>query len=188
MSGGHGAMDGGNKKIALLIAIMALCLAIAETFAKSAQTDAINYNVEASNLWAFFQARTIRQTTVTTAAEEMRIARTGVSDPTAQAAMDRQIQAWTASAARWESEPDRREGRRELMARAQEAEVKRTKAYKRYHDFELASAAFQIGIVLASATVITGAVVLAWIAGGLGVVGLGFMAIGLWAPGLIAIF
>ena len=46
----------------------------------------------------------------------------------------------------------------------------------------MASAAFQIGIVLASATIITGMIALAWIAGGLGVLGLGFMALGLFAP------
>ena len=35
---------------------------------------------------------------------------------------------------------------------------------------------------VASATIITGMVVLAWIAGGLGVIGVAFMAIGLLAP------
>ena len=52
----------------------------------------------------------------------------------------------------------------------------------KYHHYEFASAAFQIGIVLASATVITGMVVLSYLAGGLGVLGLAFMAFGLFAP------
>ena len=38
--------------------------------------------------------------------------------------------------------------------------------------YELASAAFQIGIVLASATIITGIVVLAWISGLLALAGI----------------
>ena len=58
-----------NKKIALLIAVLALFLAFAEALGKSAQTSAISDNVEASNLWAFFQAKTIRMTTLRTAAE-----------------------------------------------------------------------------------------------------------------------
>jgi Domain of unknown function (DUF4337) len=67
---GHGETSSAvNKKIALLIAILALFLALAETLGKSAQTDALSYNVEASNLWAFFQAKTIRQTAVRTAGE-----------------------------------------------------------------------------------------------------------------------
>ena len=55
----------------------------------------------------------------------------------------------------------------------------------KYHHYEFASAAFQIGIVLASATVITGMVVLSFMAGGLGVVGLAFMMFGLFAPHLL---
>ena len=59
-----------NKKIALLIAVIALCLALSETLGKGAQTESIAKNVEASNLWAFFQAKTIRRTVVQTAAEQ----------------------------------------------------------------------------------------------------------------------
>jgi hypothetical protein len=46
---------------------LALVLAFSETLAKSAQTSAVSYNIEASNLWAFFQAKTIRMTTMRTA-------------------------------------------------------------------------------------------------------------------------
>ena len=70
---GHGLVEGENKKIAILISVLALFLAISETAGKSAQTDALSYNVEASNLWAFFQAKTIRKTTMETAAEQMEI-------------------------------------------------------------------------------------------------------------------
>lgn len=52
----------------------------------------------------------------------------------------------------------------------------------RYHNYEIASAAYQIGIVLASAEVITGMVVLGWASGLLGLVGLMFTGVGLWAP------
>jgi len=55
---GHGhekaGVEGRNKKIALLIAVIALFLAFSEMLEKSAQTAALSYNVEASNLWAFF--------------------------------------------------------------------------------------------------------------------------------------
>ncbi len=69
-----GLIEGTNKKIALLIAVIALFLAFSETLGKSAQTAGIGYNVEASNLWAFFQAKTIRRTLVETAAQEMTVA------------------------------------------------------------------------------------------------------------------
>src|ERR687888_1916306 len=74
MSAGHGhghAEHGGNKGVALLISILALVLAFSETLGKGAQTSALSLNIEASNLWAFFQAKTIRQTVLRTAAEEV---------------------------------------------------------------------------------------------------------------------
>jgi len=69
---GHGAhVDPSNKRVALLIALLALVLAFSETLGKSAQTAALTHNIEASNLWSFFQAKTIRMTTLRTAAESM---------------------------------------------------------------------------------------------------------------------
>jgi hypothetical protein len=173
---------GFNRRIALLIAVLALFLSFSETLGKSAQTEALTANVESSNLWAFFQAKTIRMTTLQTAAEEMTVTAAAVTDPAAKAAMDKQIDAWRKTAARYDSEPTTNEGRKELTARATEAEEGRDLAMARYHHYELASAAFQIGIVLASATVITGMIGLAWLAGALGAVGLVLTALGLFAP------
>jgi hypothetical protein len=177
---GHVAAS--NKKIALLISVIALFLAFSETLGKSAQTAAISYNVEASNLWAFFQAKTIRITTLRTAADTRKIDATTAADAGLKGAMAKQIDGWLKTAARYEDEPDPPEGRKQLMARAREAEHKRDTAMARYHHYEIASAAYQIGIVLASAQVITGMMALAWLAGGLGVVGIVFTAIGLFAP------
>ena len=71
MSEAHVHVDPSNKKVALFIAVLALVLAFAETLGKGSQTSALASHIEASDLWAFFQAKTIRQTTVRTAAEEM---------------------------------------------------------------------------------------------------------------------
>lgn len=176
-----------NRNIALAIAIFALFLAISETLGKSAQTEAVSLNIQASDTWSFFQAKTIRRTVVITAAEEMRVAAATASDATLQAAMNRQIGEWEKTAARYRSEPETREGTTELMERAREAEHERDLALARYHNYELASAAFQIGIVLCSAAVITGMVALAWIAGGIAVLGVAFTAFGLLAPHLLHI-
>jgi len=160
-----------NRRIALLIAVLALFLSFSETLGKSAQTEAIGANVESSDLWAFFQAKSIRITQVNTAADAMLVAADAASDPATKASMQKQIDAWKKTAARYDSEPSTGEGRKELAERAKEAEAKRDLALAKYHHYELASAAFQIGIVLASAAVITGMVALAWFGGALGVVG-----------------
>jgi len=69
--------EGFNKRVALVIAILALFLSFSETAGKGAQTEAISKNVESSDLWAFFQAKNIRITQVTTAAEEMAVTAAG---------------------------------------------------------------------------------------------------------------
>jgi hypothetical protein len=174
--------SGSNKKIALLIAVIALFLALSETLGKGAQTESISKNVEASNLWAFFQAKSIRRTVVQTVSDQARLSLGLVGDDAARAALQKQIEDWGKTAARYRSEPETQEGSEELAKRAKHAEHERDLAMAKYHHYEIASAAFQIGIVLASAAIITTIAALAWISGALALAGLAFTAIGLWAP------
>jgi hypothetical protein len=171
-----------NRRIALLIAVLALFLSFSETLGKSAQTEAIDANVKSSDTWAFFQAKDIRRTTLNAAADQTALLAATAADPAAKAAIDKQIESWRATAARYESDPKTGEGRKELAERARQQEEERDLAMARYHHYELASAAFQIGIVLASATVITGIVGLAWFGGALGLLGLVLTGLGLFAP------
>src|SRR5437764_9506186 len=177
--------SGENRKIALLIAVIALCLALSETLGKGAQTESISKNVEASNLWAFFQAKSIRRTTVQTAADQGKISLAGASDDATKAALQKQIDDWQKTAARYRSEPETGEGTEQLAERAKHAEHERDLATAKYHHYELASAAFQIGIVLASATIITGIIALAWISGLLALAGIAFTALGAFMPHLL---
>src|SRR6185312_201766 len=154
-----------NRKIALLIAVIALFLALSEMLGKGAQTETISKNVEASNLWAFFQAKSIRRTVVQTAAEQSKLNLGGVGDDAAKAALQKQIDDWQKAAARYRSEPQTGEGTEQLSERAKHAEEERDLATAKYHHFELASAGFQIAIVLASAAIITGMIALTWISG-----------------------
>ena len=170
-----------NKGIALLISVLALFLALGETMGKSAQTNAITWNVKASDLWAFYQAKTIRMYTNQAAAATMTIELSRTTDQAVKDAQQKQIDTWKKEAARLDDEPGK-DGRKQLMAQARHAEELREHELAKYHHFEISSAAFQIGIVLASATIITGIMALAWISGALGVVGLAFMGIGLFAP------
>jgi hypothetical protein len=81
------------------------------------------------------------------------------------------------------SDPTTGEGQDQLAARAKQVEQARDLAMKKYHHFELASAAFQIAIVLASAAIITHRHdVAGWISGLLALAGIGIKAIGAFAP------
>jgi hypothetical protein len=175
-AGGH------NKGIALLISVIALCLALSETLGKGAQTDAISKSVEASNLWAFFQAKSIRRTVVQAAADQGKVSLGAAGDDAMKAALQKQIDDWQKTAARYRSEPETGEGTEQLAERAKHAEEERELAATKYHHYELASAAFQIGIVLASATIITGMMALAWVSGLLAIAGIGMTALGLYFP------
>jgi hypothetical protein len=179
----HGHIDGSNKKIAVLIAILAAFLAIAETGAKSAQTEVLTEHVEATNMWTFFQAKTMRQTLVRTASEELeaQFKDAGNMPPAVKAQIDK----WKETAQRYETEPSTNEGRKELMARAKAYESKRENARAAYHNFEYGSAAFQLAIVLASAAAVTSVMMLAVLAGGLGIVGAFLTIAGFVAPNLL---
>jgi hypothetical protein len=168
--GGHAAKpaENQNRKIALLIAVIALFLAFSETLGKSAQTAALSYNVEASNLWAFYQAKTIRRTTLEASTELLKFELTkidgGSSNDALKKAMSDRIDNWTRATARYESEP---------MDRPVPHDVNLNPPY---------------GVVLASSAVITGLLALAYAAAGLGVIGLIFTAIGLFAPHAVHLF
>lgn len=177
--------SGSNKKIALLIAVLALFLAISETLGKGAQTESISKNVEAANLWAFFQAKSVRRTVVLTASEQGKLTLAATTDDVMKATVQKQIDDWTKTAQRYRSEPETGEGTEQLAEKAKHAEHERDEATAKYHHFELASAAFQIGIVLASATIITGIIALAYVGGILTLAGILMTALGLWWPHLL---
>jgi len=174
-----------DRKIALVIAILALFLAFSETLGKSAQVEAIHADVEGANTWAFFQAKTVRLALLRTAAEELTLEAASVADAAVKTAMDKQIEAWRKNVARYESEPETGEGRKELSEKAHHLEEERNLSLAKYHHYEIASAAFQIGIVLCSAAVITGMVALVWFGGVLGAAGLAVMLLGVFAPHLL---
>lgn len=181
---GHGGRPPNAKRIAILISLLAALLAIFEMGGKSAQNTSIIANIEAANLWSFFQAKTIRMTLVRTQAEAWEIAppQTGAEQIPL---VENQIQKWQAAAARYDSEPETGEGRKELAQKAKAAEEKRDQALAAYHVFEFSAAALQLAIVLASAAIVTGAMALGWTSAGLGLIGTILGLMGWLAPTLL---
>lgn len=182
MSHGAHADAGSNKKVAIFIAVLAALLAVAETNGKSAQTAALFHNIDAANLWQFFQAKTIRRTTLQAAVATVELDAALDVAANLKDARQKQVAKWRDDIKRYDTEPQTQEGRQELMARAKKQEELRDRAMAAYHLFELSSAAFQIAIVLASASIITGAVWLVWLGGGLSVAGIALGAVAWIAP------
>jgi hypothetical protein len=180
--GGHSMTEGSNKHVALLIAVLALFLAFSEMLGKNAEKASMQANIEANNLWAFFQAKTIRRSLAQNLVEFAEMDNVGPIDDVRKAAVAKQIDSWKRLAARMDSEPDTNEGRRELMKRAQDAEKKRDRENRKNEGFEIASAILQVSIVVASAMIITGVAFLAYVAGGLGILAVAIMSLAQFAP------
>ena len=176
--------DARTRKLALLIAALAALLAIVSMQDDNSAQDAIRSNIEASDLWAFFQAKTLRQFVLERDSEILQLERGGASLDRWEA-IDAQLKAWKAKSDQYESDPKSGEGRKELMARAQAAEAARDEALAANNMFGYASAALQLAIVLASASIILGVGWLAYGAFGLGGVALVFAGLGFFAPTLV---
>jgi hypothetical protein len=162
-----------KKRAAIGIAFFAMLLAITGLGGNNATKEALNQNILASNFYNFFQAKNMRQTAYILAADELELAWT--KDPAlpaeAKTALAAKADAYKKTIARYESEPDTQEGKKELLSRARTHEEKRDHALKQDPYFDYAEALLQIAIVLISIAIVAEQAWLAFFGGGLGVIG-----------------
>lgn len=162
-----------KTRVAIMIAVLAMILAITGLGGQNAAKEAVNNNVLASNFYAFYQAKSMRQTSYALAADDLEL--TLASNPAitgeAKAAMQQKIDAYRKTVARYESEPDTNEGKKELLARAKTFEEKRDVAMRQDPYFDYAEVLLQIAIVLASVAIVSGIAWLVFGSAALGVAG-----------------
>jgi hypothetical protein len=145
-----------RSRTALFIAVMAMLLAITSLGGGNAAEDIMNYNIQASDTWAFYQAKTIRKTNTELAADalEAQLAMSPNLTPEQRQSTEKKIADYRATANRYESEPDKGEGRKELSQKAQEFTRQRDRAMLQDPNFDFSEALFQIAIVLASVAIL----------------------------------
>jgi hypothetical protein len=176
-----------DRRAAIVIAILALFLALAEAGAKKADHISTEKNIESSDLFNFYQAKKIRSTIAETASQTLESQLPGVTDEKARDALEKQVADFKATAAQFEHDPKKPEDSLEaIQDRANEAGEARELANRRLEHYELGSGAVQIAIVLASAAIITGVGALMWFSVALGAVGVVLMALGFFAPTMIS--
>jgi hypothetical protein len=169
-----------NSRAAIIIAVMAMLLAITSLGGGNAAEDIMNYNIRASDTWAFYQAKNIRQTTYRLAADDLESemeAQPASLTPEARQSIERRVQQYRETAARYEDEPDpgdpanplRGEGKKQLTARARDFEAQRDRAQAQDPNFDFAEALFQIAIVLASVAILAASRRILWASVGVGV-------------------
>lgn len=145
-----------KRRAAVLIAFFAMLLAITGLGGSNAMKDALNENIQASNHYAFFQAKNIRQTSYQLAADQIELAAVndaGLSDA-AKAALREKAAEYRKTAARYESEPETGEGKKELIAKAKDHDTKRERALRQDPYFDYAEVLLQITIVLISVAIV----------------------------------
>jgi hypothetical protein len=152
------------RNVAVIVAILAAGLALAEMGEKSAQNDYLTFHIAASDDWNFYQAKNIRSNLFSLHADSLE-ASANAADP----AVRKQIEAARSQASRLDDD-EKTVGRKQLAAKARQSEMARDVAFHRYHLFEAVVGALQIGIVLASVSIVARARPLAWLAGLLGAV------------------
>jgi Domain of unknown function (DUF4337) len=181
------ATESEDKKVALLIAILALFLALSEAGAKKAEHHSTEKNIEASDLYNFYQAKKLRATTVEVAAKAFETILPSLTDDKVKDSTEKQVAEWKTTVANFEKDPKKPEDSLEkIQERARGADEERELWNKRLEHFEFASGALQISIVLASAAIITSVVALAWISCALGAIGAVLLAFGYFAPTVLA--
>jgi hypothetical protein len=131
-----------------------MLLAITHLAGANATKDLINTNILASDTYAFYQAKNIRQTSTRLADEQLEQPNLA---PEAAGQLQRRRQEYQAAVARLESDPATGEGKQELLARAQNYEEQRGRALQQSPNFEYAEALFQIAIVLGSVSIVAAA-------------------------------
>lgn len=162
-----------KQRAAVVIAILAMILAITGLGGSNAGKEAVNNNVLASNYWNFFQAKNMRQTSIALAADQLELAwmNDAALSPDAKAALKAKAEAYRKTAARYDSEPDTGEGKKELIVKAKQHEALRDHALKQDPYFDYAEALLQIAIVLISVAIVADLVWLSFIGGALGILG-----------------
>ena len=185
----HEATDRFRSRSAVLIAALAAILAFCELGADNAKDAMIDYNIKASDSWAFYQAKNVRQTAIKLAEDQLkRELASPTLSPASRAAIQADLERYQKTDARYENEPDPKapgdatkgEGKKQLSARAKSFEHAREAAFQRNDNFDYAQMLLQLAIVLGSVAILTTSKMLRTVCMAIGALGAAFVSNGFW--------
>jgi hypothetical protein len=154
---------------AVTISILAALLAICSLLAGSNSGKVLTNNIVASDTWNFYQAKSIKQM----------LAESQLDDAI-ERHDDKKIADLRAKIARYESDPQSGEGKRELMDKAKKLEKERDEARARGPYYSFSSALLQIAIVLSSTSILAVSMELLWASVAIGTLGAFLLANAVW--------
>lgn len=167
-----------ERWIGVYIGVLAVLLAICSMGGGNAAKDAAKANLDATNTWAFFQAKNMRRHLLRVEMDDLDMLL--LSQPEMPDAAKQAIAAKIAEYRKLdeiltkdpEREPERREGLDQLWEKAKVLESARDEAMRRDPYFDYGEACLQIAIVLASVAIISSGSWLILASGLLGIAGL----------------
>jgi hypothetical protein len=159
--------DSFRKFTAIYVGVVAMLLAIANLGGADTTKTMLNANIHASDTYAFYQSKYIRQVHFQTAAEELELLASGLPNLPAENTnkIGQLVKRYRDTATRYETEPATGEGKKELMAKAKQWEQARDRAQDQLPNFEYAEALFQIAVVLGSVSIVAASPALLGVSG-----------------------
>jgi Domain of unknown function (DUF4337) len=149
-----------KDKAGLVINIFALCLAVNAWYGGKLGSTVLNNTISANNQWAWYQAKNIREVLYTTSAMDSRVPE---------------------NKAKFEAEAERmKKDKEEIMATAKKLEADRDEAKKRSPWIGYASTAYQLSIVVLSASILAVSMPLFYTSFLVAIAGLLLSAQGIW--------
>ena len=161
-----------NKWVGVYIGVLAVLLAICNVGGGNSTKDAIRANIDVSDTWSFYQAKSIRRTSYNLAADELELmlaTQPALTGPARKAVEDK-IKSHRAEADRLKKDPQ--DGTDKLLAKAKALEIERDVALRKDPYFDWSQAFIQIAIVLASVHLIIGNLSLLAVSAGLAGLGI----------------
>ena len=151
-----------KDKAGMVISVFALLLAVNAWYGGTLSSKTLNNTISANNVWAFYQAKSIKQTLAEQSLDDAVYRKDTAKAEKLQAKIDR-----------YESDPKTGEGKKELMEKARALEAERDEAKKRSPWIGYASTMYQLSIVVLSASILAVSIAMFW--GSFFVAGLGVL-------------
>jgi hypothetical protein len=149
-----------------VITVIALLLAITTYMSSGFSSKILSNTIKANDTWNFYQAKSIKQSIAEGHLET-------TTDPKRKEQLQAKID-------RYESDPAKGEGKKELMAKALQIEAERDEAKKHTPWLTFAAMAFQLAIVLLSASILAVDKRMFWGSIGVSIFGTLLLTQGIW--------
>ena len=155
-----------KDKAGWVITVLAALLAVNTYIANGFSSSILTNTIKANDTWNFYQAKSIKQSIAEGQLEESK-------DPRRREELQAKID-------RYESDPAKGEGKRELMAKARALEEQRDEAKKHTPWLTFAGTGYQLAIVLLSASILAVSMPMFYGSIAVGALATVFLSQGLW--------